>query len=111
MSSLYKEKTFHGYAEEEFHVDQKVSPGTYLGPINDQLPGADKVPLLFQPFQVKNLLIANRVVVAPMCMYSSKDGFMTNFHLAHLGSFAIHGAGLVIAEASAVEPRYDPKEF
>ncbi|KAG0283972.1 hypothetical protein BGZ98_006087, partial [Dissophora globulifera] len=38
-------------------------------------------------------------------MYSAEDGFMTNFHLAHLGSFAIHGAGLIIAEASAVEPR------
>ncbi|KAG0054189.1 hypothetical protein BGZ83_011799 [Gryganskiella cystojenkinii] len=103
--SAYQEKTSQVYAEERFHIDQKVAPGTYLGPINDQLPGADKVPLLFQPFQVKNLSIANRVVVAPMCMYSSEDGFMTNFHLAHLGSFAIHGAGLVIAEASAVEPR------
>ncbi|KAF9174043.1 hypothetical protein BGX21_001960 [Mortierella sp. AD011] len=107
MSSpiTYERERLLGYPQERFHIEQPVAPGTYLGPIDPSKPGADKIPLLFQPFQVKDLTLANRVVVAPMCMYSARDGFMTNFHLAHLGSFAIHGAGLVIAEATAIEPR------
>jgi hypothetical protein len=93
------------YPQEQFHISQPTSPGTYLGPIDVSLPGADKPPLLFQPFKVKDLSLANRVIVAPMCMYSSQDGFMNAFHVAHLGSFAIHGAGLILTEASAVQPR------
>ena len=101
----YEKEPRHGFPQERFLIDQPVAPGSYLGPVDPTLPGADKIPRLFQPFTVKNLTIANRVVVAPMCMYSSKDGFMTSFHLAHLGSFAINGAGLILAEATAVEPR------
>ncbi|KAI8600274.1 NADH:flavin oxidoreductase/NADH oxidase [Dissophora ornata] len=91
------------YPQETFYVDQPTAPGAYLGPIDASLPGSEKVPLLFQPFTVKDLTIANRVIVAPMCMYSSKDGFFTNFHLASIGSFAINGAGLIIQEATAVQ--------
>jgi hypothetical protein len=87
------------HAQESFHIRVPKSVGS------SQETEADKTPLLFQPFTVKNLTLANRIVVAPMCMYSSKDGFMTDYHLAHLGSFAISGAGLVLAEATAVEPR------
>ncbi|KAI1315400.1 hypothetical protein EDD11_000904 [Mortierella claussenii] len=107
MSSpiTYEKEQLQGYPQERFHIEQPTAPGSYLGPIDASLPGADKIPLLFQPLHIKSLKLANRVVVAPMCMYSSKDGFMTSFHLAHLGSFAIHGAGLILAEASAVEPR------
>lgn len=101
----YEKEPRHGYPQERFVIEQPVAPGSYLGPVDATLPGADKIPRLFQPFTVKDLTIANRVVVAPMCMYSSKDGFMNSFHLAHLGSFAIHGAGLILAEATAVEPR------
>ncbi|KAG9325359.1 hypothetical protein KVV02_004134 [Mortierella alpina] len=92
------------YAQERYFVDQPTAPGTYLGPLDASLPNADKVPLLFQPFTIKDLTIANRVVVAPMCMFSSTDGFFTDFHLVHLGSFAASGAGLVIAEATGVLP-------
>ncbi|KAF9432153.1 hypothetical protein BGZ76_011200 [Entomortierella beljakovae] len=84
------------HKQESFYIKPEVTPGTSL----------DKdSPLLFQPFNVKDLTLANRVVVAPMCMYSSKDGFMTDFHLVHLGSFAVQGAGIILAEATAVEPR------
>ncbi|KAF9904974.1 hypothetical protein EC991_002156 [Linnemannia zychae] len=93
------------YPQERFHISQPISPGSYLGPIDASLPGADKPPLLFQPYKVKDLTLANRIIVAPMCMYSSQEGFMNSFHLAHLGSFAIHGAGLILTEASAVHPR------
>src|SRR6202048_1214375 len=64
-----------------------------------------QTPALFQPFTVRDITFKNRIVVSPMCQYSSEDGFATDWHLVHLGSRAVGGAGLVIAEASAVEPR------
>lgn len=54
---------------------------------------------------LREVRLRNRLVVSPMCMYSSDDGFATDFHLVHLGSRALGGAGLVITEAAAVEPR------
>ncbi|MEO8794823.1 MAG: NADPH dehydrogenase NamA [Daejeonella sp.] len=59
---------------------------------------------LFQPLQIKNIQLKNRMVVSPMCQYSSEDGFANDWHLVHLGSRAVGGAGLIIAEASAVSP-------
>ncbi|KAG0253961.1 hypothetical protein BG011_006045 [Mortierella polycephala] len=90
--------------QERYYIDQPVAPGSYLGPLNASLPNADKIPLLFQPYTVKDLTISNRIVVAPMCMFSSLGGFFTDFHLVHLGSFAMGGAGLILAEATAVVP-------
>ena len=60
--------------------------------------------LLFSPYSIKNISLKNRIVVSPMCQYSSKDGFASDWHLVHLGSRAIGGAALVIQEASAVSP-------
>ncbi|KAF9363269.1 hypothetical protein BGX34_004520 [Mortierella sp. NVP85] len=107
IESIYEPLTTKSrpiYPQENYYIEQPNVPGAYLGPIDASLPNADKTPLLFQPFSVKDLTIPNRVVVAPMCMYSSKDGFFTNFHLASIGSFAINGAGLIIQEATAVQP-------
>ncbi len=59
---------------------------------------------LFEPLTVRSITLRNRVGVSPMCMYSSDDGMATDFHLAHLGKFALGGAGLVITEATAVSP-------
>jgi 2,4-dienoyl-CoA reductase-like NADH-dependent reductase (Old Yellow Enzyme family) len=59
---------------------------------------------LFDSFTVKSITLRNRVGVSPMCQYSSEDGVATDWHLVHLGSRAIGGAGLVIAEATAVSP-------
>lgn len=59
-------------------------------------------PLLFQPYRLRDLTLKNRVMVSPMAMYSSSDGFADDFHLVHLGRFALGGAGLVMTEASAV---------
>ncbi len=61
-------------------------------------------PQLFTPIRLRDLTLPNRVVVSPMCMYSSVNGFATDFHLAHLGSFALGGAGLILTEAAAVSP-------
>jgi 2,4-dienoyl-CoA reductase-like NADH-dependent reductase (Old Yellow Enzyme family) len=61
-------------------------------------------PHLFQPLTVKSVTLRNRIGVSPMCEYSSDDGVATDWHFVHLGSRAVGGAGLVIAEATAVSP-------
>jgi 2,4-dienoyl-CoA reductase-like NADH-dependent reductase (Old Yellow Enzyme family) len=59
---------------------------------------------LFSPFTIRGLTLRNRVVVSPMCQYSSVDGYATDWHLVHLGSRAVGGAAAVLTEASAVVP-------
>ncbi|WP_375451925.1 NADH:flavin oxidoreductase/NADH oxidase [uncultured Devosia sp.] len=59
---------------------------------------------LFSPATLRGLHLRNRAVVAPMCQYSAKDGFANDWHLVHLGRFAIGGFGLVILEAAGVTP-------
>jgi len=59
---------------------------------------------LFSPFQLRSVTFPNRIGVSPMCQYSCEDGFATDWHLVHLGSRAVGGAGLVMVEASAVVP-------
>ncbi len=59
---------------------------------------------LFEPVKLRDIQIRNRTVVSPMCMYSAKDGALTDFHLVHLGRFALAGAGLVFVEATGVSP-------
>src|SRR5262249_47866339 len=61
-------------------------------------------PPMFASIRLRGLTIPNRVVVSPMCQYSAKDGTVTDWHLVHLGSRAIGGAGLVIAEMTDVLP-------
>jgi anthraniloyl-CoA monooxygenase len=60
------------------------------------------VPPMFQPFRLRDMVIPNRVVVSPMCQYSAKDGLPNDWHLVHLGSRAIGGAGLVYTEMTDV---------
>jgi 2,4-dienoyl-CoA reductase-like NADH-dependent reductase (Old Yellow Enzyme family) len=62
-------------------------------------------PHLFDPLPLRSLTLRNRIAVSPMCQYSSEDGFANDWHLVHLGSRAVGGAGLVVMEATAVEPR------
>lgn len=61
-------------------------------------------PVLFSPFSVRNLELANRIVIAPMCQYSAVDGCMTDWHMIHLGQLALSGAALLTIEATAVVP-------
>ncbi len=67
---------------------------------------------LFSPIQLRELSIRNRVFVSPMCQYSAVDGVPDNWHLVHLGSRAVGGAGLVMTEAAAVSPegRISPED-
>jgi len=60
--------------------------------------------ILFSPLTIKSITFKNRIVVSPMCQYSSEDGFASDWHLVHLGSRAIGGAALIIQEATAVSP-------
>src|ERR1700743_473400 len=57
---------------------------------------------LFSPFTQRSITLPNRIAVSPMCQYSSEDGFASDWHLVHLGSRAVGGAGLIIMEATAV---------
>lgn len=59
---------------------------------------------LFSPFRLGDLEIANRIVVAPMCQYSAKDGTVGDWHIMHLGQFAVSGTGLLFVEATGTEP-------
>ncbi len=61
--------------------------------------------MLFEPYKVRDLTLRNRLIVSPMCEYSSVDGFANDWHLVHLGSRAVGGAAVVFTEAAAVEPR------
>lgn len=69
--------------------------------------------LLFSPLTIKNIILKNRIVISPMCQYSSDDGFANDWHLVHLGSRASGGAGLIIQEATAVsaEGRISPSDL
>jgi 2,4-dienoyl-CoA reductase-like NADH-dependent reductase (Old Yellow Enzyme family) len=62
-------------------------------------------PHLFTPLPLRSVTLRNRIAVSPMCMYSAVDGRATDWHLVHLGARAVGGAGLVVFEATAVEPR------
>ena len=71
------------------------------------------MPHLLDPLPIRDVTFANRIFVSPMCEYSSDDGFANDWHLVHLGSRAVGGAGLVFTEATAVTPegRISPQDL
>ncbi|MCO5585111.1 hypothetical protein L7F22_039043 [Adiantum nelumboides] len=90
------------------HFGPKSKEHHAQGTFDQSKAKTGKYPKLFSPVQLpvtKGLTLKNGVVVSPMCMYSSVDGFITPYHLAHLGSFALHGAGTITIEASGVTPQ------
>ncbi len=76
----------------------------WWGPRNglDSAPGAPVPPPVFAPIRLRELVIENRIAVSPMCQYSAVDGVPGEWHLVHLGSRAVGGAGLVMAEMTDV---------
>lgn len=68
---------------------------------------------LFEPLSLRSLALPHRILVSPMCQYSSSDGFATDWHLVHLGTRAVGGAALVFTEATAVaaEGRISPQDL
>lgn len=61
-------------------------------------------PLLFTPLRLRDLTLANRIVISPMCQHACNDGRANDWHLVHLGKFALGGAGLIFTESAAVSP-------
>ena len=59
---------------------------------------------LFDPLQIGELRLANRIIIAPMCQYSADEGSATDWHFIHLGHLALSGAAMLIVEATAVSP-------
>ncbi|MEZ4814856.1 MAG: NADH:flavin oxidoreductase/NADH oxidase [Bdellovibrionota bacterium] len=59
---------------------------------------------LFEKFSIRNTHFRNRIIISPMCQYSSQNGLPTEWHMVHLGSRAVGGAGLVMTEATAISP-------
>ncbi|KAJ2811174.1 hypothetical protein H4S07_002226 [Coemansia furcata] len=97
----------------DFYHDQRgLGPGSAVEPTASEVKqgytaqAKNPVPLpkLFQPLTIRGLTLKNRVAASPMCMYSSQDGFATDFHLVHIGQLAMRGLGLTIMEASGVSP-------
>ncbi|MBU8542142.1 MULTISPECIES: bifunctional salicylyl-CoA 5-hydroxylase/oxidoreductase [Roseomonadaceae] len=78
--------------------------------VAEEVGGDPKKPPMFQPFRLRDLAVANRVVVSPMCMYSAVNGVPGDFHLAHYGARAMGGAGLVFTEMTCIsaESRITP---
>src|ERR1700694_4449345 len=68
---------------------------------------------LFDSLQIRDIPFRNRIAVSPMCEYSSEDGFANDWHLVHLGTRAVGGAGAVLTEAPAVVPeaRISPSDL
>ena len=67
-------------------------------------PASETTPPMFYPFELRSLRLANRVVVSPMAQYCAIDGMPSDWHLVHLGSRAVGGAGLVMTEMTCVSP-------
>ncbi|KAJ2516684.1 hypothetical protein GGI11_001723 [Coemansia sp. RSA 2049] len=96
-----------------FFQEQKgLGPGAAVQPTASEIKqgfttiksNPDPLPKLFQPLNIRGLTLKNRAVVSPMCMYSGTDGFANDFHLAHIGQYALRGLGLIIMEATSVVP-------
>jgi anthraniloyl-CoA monooxygenase len=88
---------------------QKVAPGVQKV-AQGFSPAISVPPPMFTPFRLRDLVLPNRVVVSPMCQYVADDGLIGDWHLVHLGSRAMGGAGLVMAEMTDVsrEARISP---
>ena len=81
--------------------------------MRDMLSDSGHMAHLFDPLTIRDVAFANRVFVSPMCQYSSSGGLPNDWHLVHLGSRAVGGAGLVMTEATAVLPegRISPQDL
>ncbi|KAJ2725403.1 hypothetical protein GGI07_001282 [Coemansia sp. Benny D115] len=98
-------------ATQDFYQLQSPAPGTPIEPSEREIAqgwangkNPSPLPKLFQPLNIRGLTFKNRIWVSPMCMYSSEDGFSTDYHLAHYSQYAIRGAGLIFTEATGVLP-------
>ena len=91
------------------HENLRLRDTTYVEGVEEWFAGRP-VPPMFTPFRLRDLKLANRIVVSPMDMYSAVDGTPNDFHLVHLGTRALGGAGLIFTEMTCVtrEGRISP---
>ncbi|CAE6516347.1 unnamed protein product [Rhizoctonia solani] len=87
---------------DEYYPLNKPPIGTPLS--KEDYPQNKNIPKLFQPLKIRGVEFKSRIWVSPMCLYSAVDGHMTDWHLVHLGAFAIRGAGMVMLESTAITP-------
>ncbi len=83
------------------HENLRLRDTTYVGSLEQWFAGKP-IPPMFAPFKLRSLELINRIVVSPMDMYSAVDGMPNDFHLVHLGTRALGGAGLVFTEMTCV---------
>jgi len=83
------------------------------GQAQDTQGAGDTDPQLFTPYTLRGVTMRNRIFISPMCQYSCTDGVANDWHLVHLGSRAVGGAGTVMVEATAVTPegRISPQDM
>ncbi|HTK12194.1 MAG TPA: bifunctional salicylyl-CoA 5-hydroxylase/oxidoreductase [Xanthobacteraceae bacterium] len=94
------------------HENMKTFAPTLVRDVEGTIAGSDRTreagnaatPPMFLPYTLRGLTLPNRIAVSPMCMYAANDGIVNDFHLVHLGSRAMGGAGLVITEMTDVSP-------
>jgi len=102
MLTRSKQITYDNLARRDANLVADVTRWFAAGVRAEGLPVASDAPPMFMPLQLRGLRLNNRVVVSPMCQYSADDGMPADWHLVHLGSRAIGGAGLVMAEMTAI---------
>ncbi|EXJ64185.1 oxidoreductase [Cladophialophora yegresii CBS 114405] len=84
-----------------YYTPAQIPPsGTAKDPQSDGSP----IPKLFQPLKIRGTTFQNRIFVSPMCQYSAQNGYLTDWHLTHLGGIIQRGPGLTIVEATSVTP-------
>ena len=86
------------------HENLRLRDAKYLEGVERWFAGKPSVPPMFTPYRLRDLTVPNRIVVAPMDMYSAVDGTPNDFHAVHLGARALGGAGLIITEMTCVAP-------
>jgi anthraniloyl-CoA monooxygenase len=86
-------------------VERWFASNAGVSPAVAQASRLSATPPMFTPFRLRQMTVPNRVVVSPMDMYSAEDGTPNDFHLVHLGSRALGGAGLIVTEMTCVSAR------
>ena len=89
-------------AQYENWIAEQAYAGASLSLPEQKVPGQSSVPPMLTPFKLRGTTLKNRIVVSPMAQYSATDGVAGDYHLVHLGSRAMGGAGLVFAEMTCV---------
>lgn len=84
------------------HENLRLRDAGFVQRVEAAFAGGEAKPPMFAPLKLREMELANRIVVSPMCMYSARDGVVNDFHLVHYGARAMGGAGLIFSEMTDV---------